>query len=81
MIERLRVQILAGVAGEFSSPDLTLCADPFLVSVPPPLPPSVTAVACKRPLSFCQNCRWQVAPKHASTLDPSKLEWADYAAV
>ena len=22
--------------------------------------PRVTAVACKRPLSFCQKCRWQV---------------------
>ena len=43
--------------------------------------PSVTAVAQKRPRSFCQNCWWQVTPKHAYTLDPSKLEWADYAAV
>ena len=46
-----------------------------------PFHPSVTAVACKRPRSFCQKCRWQVTPKHAYTLDPSKLEWADYAAV
>ena len=27
MIERLRVRILAGAAGEFSSPESTLCAD------------------------------------------------------
>ena len=46
-----------------------------------PFHPCVTAVACKRPWSFCQKCRWQVAPKHAYTHDPSKLEWADYAAV
>ena len=45
MIERLRVQGLAGVSGEFSSPDLTLCADCFSASVPP----RVTAVARKRP--------------------------------
>ena len=24
----------------------------------------------KRPLSFCQKCRWQVTPKHTYTLDP-----------
>ena len=41
----------------------------------------VTAVARKRPRSFCKKCRWQVTPKHAYTLDPSKSEWADYAAV
>ena len=26
-------------------------------------------------------CRWQVTPKHAYILDPTKSEWADYAAV
>ena len=36
MIEGLRVQILAEAAGEFSSPELTLCADSYLVSIPPP---------------------------------------------
>ena len=35
MIERLRVQIPAGAVGEFSSPELPLCADSYLVSVPP----------------------------------------------
>ena len=44
------------------------------------VPPSVTAVAHKRPQPFCKKCRWQVTPKHAYTLDPTKLEWADYAA-
>ena len=41
----------------------------------------VTAVAGKRPWSFCQKCRWQVTPKHAYTHDPMRSEWADYAAV
>ena len=36
VIERLRVRIPAGAAGEFSSPELTLCADSCAVSVPPP---------------------------------------------
>ena len=40
-----------------------------------PFHPRVTAVARKRPRSFCQKCRWQVTPKHAT-----KSKWADYAA-
>ena len=36
MIEKLRAQIPAGMAEEFSSPELTLCADSSPVSVPPP---------------------------------------------
>ena len=39
MIERWQVRILAGVAGEFSSPDLTLCADSYSVSIQPPVLP------------------------------------------
>ena len=35
MIERLRVRIPAEAAGEFSSPELTLCADSYSVSVLP----------------------------------------------
>ena len=46
-----------------------------------PFHPRVTAVARHRPRSFCQKCRWQVTPKHAYTLDPTKSERADYAAV
>ena len=38
VIERLRVRIPAGAAGEFSSPELTLCVDSYSVSVPPPPP-------------------------------------------
>ena len=39
MIESLRVRIPAGAAGEFSSPELTLCADSYSVSVSPPVSP------------------------------------------
>ena len=46
-----------------------------------PFHPRVTAVARKSPRSFCQKCRWQVAPKHTYTRDSTKSEWADYAAV
>ena len=38
-------------------------------------------MARKRPRSFCQKCRWLDTLKHAYTFDPSKSEWADYAAV
>ena len=33
-----------------------------------PFHPHLTAVARKRPQSFCQKCRWQVTAKHAYTL-------------
>ena len=33
-----------------------------------PFHPRVTAVACKRPRSFCQRYRWQVTAKHSYTL-------------
>ena len=46
-----------------------------------PFHPSVTTVTRKIPRSFYQKCRWHVTPKHAYTLYPTKLEWADYAAV
>ena len=35
MIERLRARMPAGAAGEFSSPEFTLCADSYSLSVPP----------------------------------------------
>ena len=73
MIERLRVRVPAGAAGEFTSPELTFCADTYSVS----FPPRVAAVA--RLLPFYQKCRWQVIPKDAYTLDPTKSEWADCA--
>ena len=40
-----------------------------------PFQPRVTAVARKRPRSFCQMSRCEVTPKHAYILDPTKLEW------
>ena len=43
--------------------------------------PRVTAVARKRPRSFCQKCRWQVTSEHAYTLWPLRSDWADYATV
>ena len=46
-----------------------------------PVHPRVAAVARKRPRSLCQKRIWQVTPKRAYTLDPTKAEWADYAAV
>ena len=36
VLERLKGRILAGAAGKFSSPELTLCADSYLVSVRSP---------------------------------------------
>ena len=70
MIKRLRVRM--AVAGAYSSPEFTLCTDPYSVSVPPPC----YRMTRKRLRSFRQECRWQVAPKHAYTLDPTKSEWA-----
>ena len=46
-----------------------------------PFHPHFTAVARKRPWSFCQTRRWQATPKHAYTLDLTKSGWADCAAV
>ena len=37
MVKKLRVRILAGAAGEFSSPALTFCADSYSVTVPSPV--------------------------------------------
>ena len=64
MIERLRVRVRAGTAGEFSSPEFTFCAD-FIRC---PFHPRVITVTRKRPRSFCQKRRWQVTPKHAYPL-------------
>ena len=72
MIERLRVRIPTGAAGECSFSGLTLCADSYSVFVPP----RVATMARKTPRSFCQKCRSQVTPKHAHTLDSKKSEWA-----
>ena len=60
MIERSRVRIPAGTAGEFSSPGSTFCADSYFGIRSTP---RVTAVARKKSRSFCQKCRWQVTAK------------------
>ena len=65
VIERSRVRIPAGAAGEFSSPGSTFCADFYFgIRFTPVLP----AVARKKSRSFCQKRRWQVTPKHAYNL-------------
>ena len=71
MIGRLRVRFPAGAAGEWSSLELTLYADSYSVSVSPP---SYHSGMQKTPV---------ILPKVqvAYTLDPTKSEWADYAAV
>ena len=42
---------------------------------------TITAMARKRPWSFCPKCRLQVTPKHAYAHDPTTSEWVCYAAV
>ena len=74
---RDRVRIPAGAAREFFSPESTLRTD--LIRCP--FHPRVTAVACKRPRSFCKKCRWQATPKDAYTIDQTKSEWAVYSVV
>ena len=44
-----------------------------------PFHPRITAEARKRARSFCQKGRWQVTPKHAYILVPTKSELADHA--
>ena len=66
MIERSRVRIPAGTAGEFSSPGSTFCADSYFGIRSTPVLPAT--VARKKSRSFCQKCRWQVTAKHACTL-------------
>ena len=70
MIQRLQIWYPAVAA------DLTFYVGSYSVTIPPP-PPPVTAVAHKRPQSFCHKCRWQVTPKHACTFDLINSQWAD----
>ena len=60
VIERSRLGVPAGTAGDLSSPGSTVCADSYFGI-------GFTAVARKRARSFCQTCRWQVTNKHAGT--------------
>ena len=73
------VYIFCGAAGEvLLHSQLCVCV---LTLIRCPFHPRVTAVARKRPRSFCPKCRWQVTPEHAYSLDPTKSEWADYVAI
>ena len=65
MIERSRVRVPAGAAGEFSFPESTVCVDSYFGIRSTPVLPSV---ARKRARSICQKCRRQVTAKHARTL-------------
>ena len=65
MIERSRVRIPAGTAGEFSSPGSTFSADSdFGIRSTPVLP----QLHVKNPGHSARKCRWQVTAKHAYTL-------------
>ena len=68
MIERMRVRFSVETAAEFSSLELTLCADSSSVSVPL----RVTAVALKKKKKK-KLSKVQVA-KHSYTFDPTKSE-------
>ena len=78
MIERLWVRIPAGAAGEFSSPELIFFADSYLVSVSTPALPQWHI---KDPGHSAKSAGGRLHLKHAYTLDPTKSEWDDYAAV
>ena len=58
----------------FSSPELTFCANAFIVESTPML-----LQWHVKDWSFYQNCWWWVTTKHAYTLDPTKSERPDHA--
>ena len=70
MIERLRVRIPAEAAGEFSSPESTLCVDSFGAHSIPVLPQWYV----NDPGHSAKGAGGRI---HLNT----KSEWADYAAV
>ena len=65
MIERSRVRIPAGTAGEFSSPGSTFCADSYFGIRSTPVLPQKHV---KNPGHSAKKCRWQVTAKQAYTL-------------
>ena len=77
MIEKLQVRIPAGAVGKFSSPELTLCADSYSVSVPPHVLPLWHV---KDPSHPAKSARGRLH-QNTHTLDQIKSAWADYAAV
>ena len=78
MIERLRDRVPAGAAGEFSTPETTLCADSFSVSFPPPVLPQWHV---KDPGHSAKSAGGRLHLNMHKLLDPTKPEWVDYAAV
>ena len=89
MIERLRVRIPAGAAGEFYFSRVKfVCWLLFGVRSTPVLPQlhvkkqtTEDQKKKKKNWSFCQKCRRQITGKHVYTLDPTKSEWVDYVVV
>ena len=78
-LERLRVRIPGrGDWRKKISPELTLSADSYSISVPTPVLPGWYV---KDPGHSAESAGWQVTPNHTYTLVPTKSEWADYAAV
>ena len=80
MIERLRVRIPAEAAGKKILHQSSHCVLTLTCSVSVPLP-CYDSLHVEDPDHSAKKCKWQVTPKHAYTLDPTKSEWADYAAV
>ena len=75
----MRVRIPAGAAGELSSPELTLYAESKSVSVPTPV---LLQWHVKDPGHSARSSDGRLHTlKQAYTFDPTKSEWADYAAV
>ena len=72
-IERLRVRIPAGVAGDFSSPELTLCADLFRALSTPMLP----QWHVKDPGHSAKSVGGRLHLSMHTPLTPVKSEWAD----
>ena len=78
MIERLRVRTPAEAPRAFSSPESTLCADSYSVSVPTPVLPQWHV---KDPGHSAKSAGGRLHLNTHTLLTPSKSGWADYAAV
>ena len=76
MIERFRIRIPARATGEFSSPELSFCADSYSVSYPTPCYHNGTS---KTPVILPKVQVAGYICTYAYTLDPTKSVWADYA--
>ena len=76
MIERLRFRVPAGVAGEFSSQESTLCADFYPVSGPTHVLPQWRL---KDLGHSAKSAGGRLHLNKYTPLIPTKSEWADYA--